>query len=366
MVSTVVDIIRTQADLDTPALVFEDREISYRTLHARSSQVAQAIRGAGVTAGTASHSSTRTALSTSSCSSAQPSSTPSASCELATRTARDRTRDHRRSRGGPVRRRRPRRPHRADRGRPAAAIRIVALDGHARWDTTNRGSVRSRPTILASSHERRHSPCSSTRRAPPACPKGVMLSNRNFFAMVGEAAADVGVPHRDGQHRRDAALPHRRHRVEPDGDGLRRPPSCCTGRSTREAILATSGARGHPRDPRAGDPSADPASCTRATADFRRRSRPSSTAHPRSATRCCSNCSTRSTASSCRCTGSPRRAARSRTLDAEDHDPARPPELLRSCGQPLDGVELRIVDRRDRASTRAGRGRRGVDPQRSR
>ena len=39
MVSTVVDIIRTQADLDTPALVFEDREISYRTLHARSSQV---------------------------------------------------------------------------------------------------------------------------------------------------------------------------------------------------------------------------------------------------------------------------------------------------------------------------------------
>ena len=51
MVSTVVDIIRTQADLDTPALVFEDREISYRTLHARSSQVAQAMRAAGVTAG---------------------------------------------------------------------------------------------------------------------------------------------------------------------------------------------------------------------------------------------------------------------------------------------------------------------------
>ena len=31
------------------------------------------------------------------------------------------------------------------------------------------------------------------------------------------------------------------------------------------------------------------------------------------------------------------------TLRAEDHDPSRP-ELLRSCGQPLDGVELRIVD----------------------
>ena len=31
------------------------------------------------------------------------------------------------------------------------------------------------------------------------------------------------------------------------------------------------------------------------------------------------------------------------TLRAEDHDPARP-ELLRSCGHPLPGVELRIVD----------------------
>jgi long-chain acyl-CoA synthetase len=31
------------------------------------------------------------------------------------------------------------------------------------------------------------------------------------------------------------------------------------------------------------------------------------------------------------------------TLRAEDHDPARP-ELLRSCGHPLAGVELRIVD----------------------
>ena len=31
------------------------------------------------------------------------------------------------------------------------------------------------------------------------------------------------------------------------------------------------------------------------------------------------------------------------TLRAEDHDPARP-ELLRSCGEPLRGVELRIVD----------------------
>ena len=30
-------------------------------------------------------------------------------------------------------------------------------------------------------------------------------------------------------------------------------------------------------------------------------------------------------------------------LAAEDHDPSRP-ELLRSCGQPLAGVELRIVD----------------------
>ena len=51
MVSTVVDIIRTHATLDSPALVFEDGEISYRTLHARSSQVAQAMRAAGVNAG---------------------------------------------------------------------------------------------------------------------------------------------------------------------------------------------------------------------------------------------------------------------------------------------------------------------------
>ena len=34
---------------------------------------------------------------------------------------------------------------------------------------------------------------------------------------------------------------------------------------------------------------------------------------------------------------------RSPPCGAEDHDPSRP-ELLRSCGQPLDGVELRIVD----------------------
>lgn len=51
MVSTVVDIIRTQATSDRAALVFEEREISYRALDTRSSQVAQAMRGAGVNAG---------------------------------------------------------------------------------------------------------------------------------------------------------------------------------------------------------------------------------------------------------------------------------------------------------------------------
>ena len=50
-ISTVVDIIRTHATLDSPALVFEEREISYRMLHARSSQVAEAMRAAGVNAG---------------------------------------------------------------------------------------------------------------------------------------------------------------------------------------------------------------------------------------------------------------------------------------------------------------------------
>jgi long-chain acyl-CoA synthetase len=51
VVSTIVDIIRTQATLDDPALVFEERAISYRSLDVRSSQAAQAMRGAGVDAG---------------------------------------------------------------------------------------------------------------------------------------------------------------------------------------------------------------------------------------------------------------------------------------------------------------------------
>ena len=51
VVSTVVDIIRTQATSDRAALVFEGREISYRTLAVRSSQAAQAMRGAGVNPG---------------------------------------------------------------------------------------------------------------------------------------------------------------------------------------------------------------------------------------------------------------------------------------------------------------------------
>ena len=50
-VSTVVDIIRAHAQLDTPALVFEEREITFRELDARSSRAAQAMRAAGVGAG---------------------------------------------------------------------------------------------------------------------------------------------------------------------------------------------------------------------------------------------------------------------------------------------------------------------------
>ena len=38
IVSTVVDIIRTQATIEGPALIFEGREISYRTLDERSSR----------------------------------------------------------------------------------------------------------------------------------------------------------------------------------------------------------------------------------------------------------------------------------------------------------------------------------------
>jgi long-chain acyl-CoA synthetase len=51
VVSTVVDIIRTQATSDRAALVFEEREISYRALDTRSNQAAQAMRSAGVNAG---------------------------------------------------------------------------------------------------------------------------------------------------------------------------------------------------------------------------------------------------------------------------------------------------------------------------
>jgi long-chain acyl-CoA synthetase len=50
-VSTVVDIVRSRAGSDAVALVFEGREISYRELDERSNQVAQALRAAGVGAG---------------------------------------------------------------------------------------------------------------------------------------------------------------------------------------------------------------------------------------------------------------------------------------------------------------------------
>jgi long-chain acyl-CoA synthetase len=51
LVSTVVDIIRSRAAEDRTALVFEEREISYRELDTRSSRVAQAMSAAGVQPG---------------------------------------------------------------------------------------------------------------------------------------------------------------------------------------------------------------------------------------------------------------------------------------------------------------------------
>ena len=49
--STVVDIVRDHREVDTPALIFEGRELSHRDLDRRSSQAAQAMAAAGVTAG---------------------------------------------------------------------------------------------------------------------------------------------------------------------------------------------------------------------------------------------------------------------------------------------------------------------------
>ena len=48
-------------------------------------------------------------------------------------------------------------------------------------------------------------------------------------------------------------------------------------------------------------------------------------------------------------------------LDADDHDPVEPPELLRSCGKPYPWVEVRIVDPMTGEDVAGRRGRRAVD-----
>ena len=174
MVSTVVDIIRTHADLDSPALVFEDREISYRTLHARSSQVAQAMRAAGVNAGD------RVAFLDKN----RPEYFDIAlrrrqarrrlrRGELAPRTARGRPRARRRRGRGAVRRRRPRRAASSRSRATLAGTRVVALDGTrplAGFDDVDRATQPADDPGRRATR-RRASPSSSTRRAPPVCPR---------------------------------------------------------------------------------------------------------------------------------------------------------------------------------------------------
>ncbi len=64
---------------------------------------------------------------------------------------------------------------------------------------------------------------------------------------------------------------------------------------------------------------------------------------------------TSSAASSSRCTASPRRPGAITQLDGATTTPSTRPQLLRSCGKPYPWVEVRIVEPRPAATCRSGR-----------
>jgi long-chain acyl-CoA synthetase len=342
MVSTVVDIIRTYAELDTPALVFEGREISYRALHARSSQAAQAMRAAGVTAGQ------RVAFLDKN----RPeyfellfgAAKLNAVCvcvnwRLAPREIVHVVADAAAALlfvGADL----------ADRIEQTEELlpgtRIIALDGHARWvayESWIGAQPVDDPGVPATTDDTALQLYTS---GTTGSPKGVMLSNRNFFAMVNATSpvwgfhsgmVSIGVSplfHIAGTGWNlmvmgfgGTVVLHR----EVDGEAILRDIGRyrVTHAILVPAILQLILAR---RNEGTADPSsletvvygASPISDRVLLELF--------------------------DAFDCKFMqgyGLTETSGAVTTLRAEDHDPSRP-ELLRSCGQPLDGVELRIVD----------------------
>ena len=187
-ITTIADIVRTHGRErpDAPALEFDGRTITFGELDARSNQLAQALAAAGVGSGD------RVAFLDKNgpeffevdvrAREAQRGER-GVNWRLAPAEIADIVNDA--ARRGRDRRARVRRP-RSRRSRPSSrrcrrSSRSAATPAGA---TTRRCSPRATPTDPGASRRATTSRSSSTRRARPGLPKGVMLTNDNFFKGV--------------------------------------------------------------------------------------------------------------------------------------------------------------------------------------
>ena len=90
--------------------------------------------------------------------------------------------------------------------------------------------------------------CSSTRRARPGAPKGVVLSHQSHLWVVETRPRRPG-PVPSPLSDRRAALPHERAGAQPSSPARRTPPSCCCRSSPRTPISRRSSAIAAPGSP---------------------------------------------------------------------------------------------------------------------